>query len=150
MLPDTVHERKAGDPISARAWNVIARLATRLATYPGVIATPVGVAVIPPAAAPSDTTTSTLRFARITARAGTAPPFIYSAVEVVPTGNPFELAGWTTKSGGQTISYRLVNIHEVGELGYGVRPVPNNSIVPYWDIGRGWFVTCVMNYRGTY
>lgn len=96
---------------------------------------------------PVSTGGTALKFARITARAGTAPPWRYTGVEVEHVDA--QPGTFTTKSGGDDLGWKLINLEEIGPSGVGVNPLHDDSIVAYWPMGS-YFACSASHYKGTY
>lgn len=87
-----------------------------------------------------------LLLAMITAHAGTAAPYLYSADPV-----EFDAAGQVvSRSSSDNLSWKLRNIAEYGPDGAGLAPISNDSVIGYWSAGGGWFAFERHNSRGTY
>jgi len=86
-----------------------------------------GVAQFPVGGAGGSPTT----YARISARAGTSAPWLYSAEVVVRVGN-------TRTATGQTLSWNLRNLAEEGPSGTGGNPMEVGDIVAFWPDGDGY------------
>jgi len=88
-------------------------------------------------------------FAKITAKAGSSPPYRYSAVVVEHDGtsdfgvNNFEVVA------GADLGWNLINVQEIGASGVGVAPLEEGSIVIYWPMGS-YYAASASFYRGTY
>lgn len=88
--------------------------------------------------------TATHRYCKITARSGDAPPFTYSAVEVMRTSGH----GWQTKTGGITMTNNLRAWREAFYPGCG--KIPLNDIVEFWAGESGMYLTPVVAYPPAY
>ena len=84
--------------------------------------------------------------AKITARAGTEPPWIYSGVQVEFAADEF-----SEVSGGEDLGNKLHNAAEQGPIAEssGGNPVENDEIVIYFKAGSE-FVFERSPYKGTY
>ncbi len=92
---------------------------------------------------------TTLKFAKITGRAGTAPIWRYSAVQVAHDGSAaFDPENYTTVSGGDVMVFNLINLDE--KTGGGSAPVDDGTVVAYWSMAAAYFAFSVSAYRGTY
>jgi hypothetical protein len=80
----------------------------------------------------------------ITEAEGTAPPFLYSAVEVEWNSTTH---AFVTKSGGITITAALYNVAEDAYPGAGKLPI--GRPVQFWTKGAD-YICDVLNYRGVY
>ncbi len=90
----------------------------------------------------------TLKFAKITGHAGTAPPYRYTAIEVVHDGSSsFESGNFIAVSGGTDLSWKLINLPETNAVGSS--PLKNGDVVGFWPMGSN-FACCSSNDKGTY
>lgn len=140
QLPQYIREPRAGDPVSASLFGEMVR-ALRSDVYgEGVIDGPGGMAIVPTAGSGG---TATARWAKITQAEGAAPPFLYSAVEMVSAAN----GTFNVKPGGLTVDGKLYNLGETVYPGAGKIPV--NRVVLIWR-GSGCYLCDVLTYRGTF
>lgn len=90
------------------------------------------------------------KFAKITGKAGVAAPYQYTAVQVVHDGSSdFAAANFSTLAGAADLSWKLLNVQEIGPGGEGVAAVEIDSIVTYWPMGS-YYAFSSSNYKGTY
>jgi hypothetical protein len=93
---------------------------------------------------------STTKLAKITAKAGIAAPYVYSAEQVDHDGTTaFGTSNFTPVSGGQVMTDNLINIQEVGENAVGAGPLDIGTIVTYWPLGTRYACSRFTG-RGTY
>jgi hypothetical protein len=93
---------------------------------------------------------SALKFAKVSARAGTEAPYNYSGYQVEHDGSAYYTSGHFTRvSGGDAFNWTLINAQEIGDAGEGVAPLPLNSVVAYGATGDVTICTA-SQYRGTY
>jgi hypothetical protein len=125
---------RAGAPISARTQNLLTRFLSRSISFPGMVSTPSGIAYVPPVSAARTTET----WVEITAVAGTAAPFLYSASEV-------EVGTWADVQGGLSLVGKLKSIPEstmegyAGHLAVGARvKVTLGQDGNYWTESYGY------------
>jgi len=91
-----------------------------------------------------------LKLARITGKAGTTAPYLYTGLEVEHDGSAsFDPGNFTEVTGGDDLGWKLINAQEIGDAGIGVSPLPLDSIVVYTPMGSRYLCT-TSNYRGTY
>lgn len=91
-----------------------------------------------------------IQFAKILAKAGDAPPYLYTAVQVAHDGNTaFDADHWDPVPGGISMSGTLINLQEIGAAGEGVMYLPVGAIVGFWCAGR-YYACSVSHYRGTF
>jgi len=94
---------------------------------------------------------SDITLMKITARAGTAPPWLYCAEEVAhDETSDLEPENWETVVGGLNLEWTLLNEQEIGESGIGVAPIPSDSIVGCRAGADGFHYCSRSNYRGTF
>lgn len=143
-------EFREGQLLSAAQLNQIRRMLIQQFTIKGgqILRQSGGVAIIPAATSGPSAGGTTLKFAKITGRAGTEPPWRYSAVQVQHDGSAaFETENYTTVTGGDTMSFALINLEE--KTDGGMAPIEDDAIVAYWAMGD-YFACSVSTYRGTY
>jgi hypothetical protein len=91
-----------------------------------------------------------MKSAKITGKAGTIVPYIYTGVEVEHDGSSgFTPANFSEVSGGDDLAWKLVNAQEIGPGAAGVGPLEIDSIVLYTSAGS-YFLCTASHYRGTY
>ncbi len=91
-----------------------------------------------------------LKVARITGKAGTAAPYLYTGLEVEHDGSSeFAPENYLEVPGGDDLGWTLINAQEIGDAGLGVAPLPIGAIVGYTPHGSRFLCTA-SNYRGTY
>ncbi len=84
-----------------------------------------------------------LSYARITDRAGSSPPFIYSGVEI-EMGD----TDWEDVDGGEDLTWNMKNLYEQDGSGISGAPVENGARVAYSQSGD-WFLFERSPYKGT-
>ena len=86
-----------------------------------------------------------LKYARITGKAGTSAPFQYSGIEI-----EYKSGAWVDKtSGGDDLGWKIRNAYELGTTTTGGNPMAVGDIVMYSKAGD-IYVTERSAYKGTY
>lgn len=146
-MPDSIGEKKRGDPILAVDYNDIVRALGRVGIQigPGIIIGQSG-SYRRPVSRQSSSVQTSVTWAKITASQGTQPPYLYSATEqrgdspgvFVAKNIPLTWAG------------TLRNLAEIGPGGSGAAPIVDDSIVMVFQAEDGTWYMDRLNYRGTY
>lgn len=147
IKPPLSFPKREGDPLRASEWNELQRLARRELRGENVVADEFGWVIAPPqkAAAAAGLTAA---FAMITSRAGSSPPYRYSAQQATMTID----GEWSTVDGGITYD-NVFNIEEQGAGGQWVNPLLVGDAVLILhgpDANVDAYVCLRAHYRGTY
>lgn len=116
------------------------------------------VAIVPAAGTVGATGGTALRFVRITDKAGTAAPYLYSGVQVAHDGgDDFGSEHWEPVSGGLTFNGNIVNRQEIGPNAAGTGPLDQaagdgtgGAIVEVTTMANGRYCCSAFTGRGTF
>lgn len=147
-MPD-IPSFQPGEFIDAPTLNDLIDRSNRAATGEGVVSNSTGIAMITRRQAAGEAqVVAGASFAIITSRAGTAPPWRYSASQAT-----MDIDGaWSAVGGGAAYS-NVFNLEEQGTGGQWVNPLNNGDVVviyPAPDPEVVAFVCHRGHYRGTY
>lgn len=148
MPGDALQHFKHGDLVDFPTFNKLIDGHARQIIGIGVIQTPNGWAIVMPDGGGPAVAIASAGFAIITSRAGTAPPWRYSASQATMDINGL----WTQLGGGAAYS-NVFNLEEQGTGGQWVNPINNGDVVVIYagpNPAVAAFVCHRSHYRGTY